>query len=113
MSTRKRRMLRCGSRTILSMVGASVLLFSPYTATASQPSRNPKKVTIPIEGICSVGLADIRAGLKHVGGISKIEGSLTGEGIEVTYEGQTLTPDRIRKLIVELGYRTGAPASAR
>ena len=108
MSTRKQLMLRCGSRTILSMV-ACVLLFSPYTATASEQSRSLEKVTLPIEGICSVGLADIREGFKHVGGISKIEGSLTGEGVEVTYEGRTLTPDRIRKLIVELGYRAGAP----
>lgn len=91
-----------------ALVGALLLFILPAIgAAAEQVPANLKTVTVPIQGICIVGLTDMRQKLKSVKGIAKIEGSLTVEGVQVTYSPEVHSPDAIAKMIAKLGYTTG------
>lgn len=108
------RSLFRGASTVL--FGALLLMLPAASAAEQKPplvrAGTSKIVSVPIEGICSAGLADIREGLAGVSGIGKIEGGLTGESVEVTFAPQKVSSERIVKMIAELGYRTG-PAKTR
>lgn len=102
------------------LLGTLLLASSAWTVSAGEPASstggqqgNLKRVTVPVEGICSAGLADIREGLSGAAGISKVEAALTGDGVQVTYEPEKVSPNRIAKMIAELGYGAGPPTTAR
>lgn len=99
---------------VLTALLGTLLLSLPATGSASEiksstdgRQSNLKTVTLPIEGICSMGLADIRAGLKNVSGVSKVEGSEKVEGIQITFAPQHISAARITKMVKDLGYRIG------
>ena len=107
-------------RALGPLLGTLLLACSAGAVSAGEPALSTggrqssvKRVIVPIEGICSAGLADIKEGLDGVAGISKIEGALTGDGVQVTYEPQRVSPNRIEKMIAELGYGAGPPRTAR
>lgn len=98
----------------LKAQGACAALLGAFILTASHASvfaddGRLRTVKIPIDGICIAGLTDIREGLRDVKGISHIKGAMLGDGVEVTYDPQTITSNRVKQLIADLGYGQRPP----
>lgn len=92
-----------GARSAPTVLLGAFFLVTLHTASFAEEG-GQRTVKVPVDGLCILGLTDIRTGLSGTPGVSKVEGAMAGDGVEITYAPQQVSPDRITQIISDLGY---------
>ena len=79
------------------------------SAVEADPSA-ATSVVIPVEGMsCSACVARVKRGLKAVKGVSEVQVSLEKREAEVRYVPKKTSPEKLAKVVKDLGYKAGTP----
>lgn len=99
---------------IVAFVGLSYGAFrlwhkSDQATPAVQPLAGAS-VTIPVEGMsCSACVARVKGTLKRTEGVSEVHVSLEKNEAEVRYQPDKTSPEKLAKVVDEMGYKAGIP----
>ncbi len=99
-----------GALAMLSLA-ASLNFACSRSGTRSNANMDMKTVQIPIAGmVCGSCVSNVKRGLKAQQGVAEVEVSLEKRQARVRYNSLTTNPERLAKIIRDLGYTTGMPA---
>ena len=103
-------LLTSALRALIVLVAAVLLLGSSAPARAAGAPATQKTVVIPVQGmVCFACASTVKAALKSLAGVSRVEVSIEKRSAQVTYAPDTLSPDRLVTAISKAGYTPGTP----
>jgi copper chaperone CopZ len=77
---------------------------------AGMPGAQVKTVVIPVQGMVCVACAGtVKAALKSINGVSRVEVSLEKRTAEITYAPEKASRDQLIAAINKAGYKAGTP----
>lgn len=102
--------------TIVAVVGLSygALRFwnKPDQTGIAVASAPTESTVVPVEGMsCQACVARVKKTLKETAGVSEVRVSLEKHEAEIRYEPAKTSPEKLAKVIDEMGYKAGTPKS--